>query len=535
MKIMDLIKKFYPIVIAIVLFLLPNYTHAERTFAKEEAVAQNILKRLYNSYGNFVYPMPPLEIVDEKKRVAAFIPNGIQGKIILEKATYDLCKQFDEDFESALAFILGHELGHFFERGHDRAFANDYLQWPQGIQKEKGADVWGVFCAYLAGYKTIGIVPELLEAVYREYGLLGKDLYGYPSFKERQQIALEVTEKVEELIEVFDTANYLTAIGQYDLAVSSYLYIEQYYQGREIYNNLGVNYTLQAINFTKVNVDKYLYPLEIDTESRIKKPQISRGDTLTEEEKKRRKELLQQAQKYLEIAGKIDYNYFSDDINMMVVLTLLMDDCATCEQPLDYYKYHELSKTSRIIPVTENQKANLKLILAIAKMKSGQEDEATRIWTRLLKHSNEQIRYQAQYNLKMAATTAVETNTEEICPSINIDFPADGIRLHRVNYKEGPILNASSNHALEIRKMPNTYLYIFQKGNDDAQFSLQVNKKLKKSVSSYLQLEADNQAYQLISTTKGAYIICRETRNVWMIDQNGNIVEHAKYYLRTKS
>jgi len=250
--------RHYLLGILLCLFCTSAFANSETL--PDQIVAETILKKLFTAYGNFVYPIPPkIEIVAEKKRVAAFIADKQSGRIIIEKAAIEVCKSLGKDYESALAFIIGHELGHFFDRTNNKGFATNYLKWTHTQKEEEKADIWGVFCAYLADYKTVSIVPNLIEAIYLEYGLMEKkdNLYGYPSFQIRQEVAQNVQNQVKELIHLFDTANYLSAMGKYRLAASSYQYILQFYQGREIYNNLGVNYALESMNFTQKNVDLY--------------------------------------------------------------------------------------------------------------------------------------------------------------------------------------------------------------------------------------------------------------------------------------
>jgi len=482
---------------------------------EEKILAEQILTNLFNSYGNFVYPIPPkIEIVTEKKRVAAFIANKQSGKIIIEQAAIDVCRQFGQDFESALAFIIGHELGHFYERQHNEGFATNYLKWAHDLQSEEKADVWGVFCAYLANYKTVKLVPKLIEALYTEYDLMGKDLYGYPTFETRQQIAANVQTQVLELIHIFETANELSAIGQYELAAAAYTYIEQFYQGREIYNNLGVNYALHALNFTKKNVDKYLYPLEIDGENRLKKPQLDRGgEALTKAEQAYRMELLKKAKGYLEQAGKLDYNYLLDDINMICVLNLMMDLCDNCGHPINYYETHQLLKRAKDIGASNEQIANLRLALAISYAKMGQKEAAKRIWAHLKNHANTQIAYQANFNLA--------TLSEDYSPSfIKIyDCPVaeqltDQVRFHRIDLANGFVLDTTQQITMEIRPLPNSTLSIFRKSNGDT-FLLQ-----KQSANPLISLElAADKKYQIIGQSKGYYLVCEAMNKLWFVDE----------------
>lgn len=513
----------------ILLCIFTNTSFANTTFVEEQKLAESILKKLFNSYGNFVYPIPPkIEIVDEKKRVAAFIADKQSGKIIIEKAVFDICKTFGEDSESALAFIIGHELGHFFERTNNKGFATNYLKWAHTQKEEEQADIWGVFCAYLADYKTTSIVPKLIDVIYREYGLIDKkdDLYGYPKFKIRQESAQNVLQQVDKLIEIFDTANFLNAMGKYELAASSYEYILQFYQGREIYNNLGVNYALHAMNFTPKNVDQFLYPFEIDTNTRIKKPQYDRGgEDLTEAEQAYRMRMLNYAKDYLEIAQKMDFNYINDDINMLNVLSLQKDLCPTCEHPIAYYKKHQLAKIASFTGAIPLEKVKLQLALAIAYAKSEEAEKAEEIWTTLKNHKNPQISRQASFNLETLKEdySASFIKTYD-CPDIKLQLDNDGVSTHRVEVEEGFFLDKEEQTQLEIRPLAHSKLFIFENSQGDTSILRRWSME-----SQQITTSIQNNNYQIISASSGAYIIHASDSLIkaWLLNSSNLVVEYV--------
>lgn len=510
------------------LFSTTNFANSETI--EDQIIAEAILGKLFNAYGNFIYPIPPkIEIVNEKKRVAAFIADKKSGRIIIEQAAIEVCRSFGKDYESALAFIIGHELGHFFDRTNNKGFATNYLKWTHTQKEEEKADIWGVFCSYLAEYRTVSIVPNLIEALYEEYNLMEKkdELYGYPSFKVRKEVAQNVRQQVEELIHIFDMANLLSTMGKHELAASSYKYILQFYQGREIYNNLGVNYALEAMNFTTKNVDRYLYPFEIDTNTRIKKPKLDRGgEDLTEKEQAYRMKMLEQAKKYLEIAGKMDYNYLSDDINMMGVLNLMMDLCKECENPVHYYEKHQLLKTASFIGASEEQKAQLQLALALAYAKTGKKEAAKNIWTSLKNHSNPQIKYQANFNLE-ALKEDYSTSFIKIydSPAINIDLPSDNVRPHRVEIEEGFVLDSLENIKVEIRPLKNSTISIFEdnKGNIFLVQSWEILESIKVDLQ-------QSDKYQLIAHSNGFYLMDNASFEIYSISSTGLLREYVRFY-----
>ena len=514
----------------LLLCLFANTSFANSSLAKEQQLAESILKKLFNTYGNYIYPIPPkIEVVNEKKRVAAFIADKQSGKIVIEKAVFDICRTFGKDYESALAFIIGHELGHFFERTNNKGFATNYLKWTHTQKEEEKADIWGVFCAYLADYKTTSIVPKLIEAIYLDYGLMGKkdELYGYPTFKIRQASAENVLEQIDELVDIFDTANFLNAMGKYELAAASYQYMLQFYKGREIYNNLGVNYALHAMNFTPKNVDQFLYPFEIDTNTRLKKPKLDRGgEDLTEAEQAYRMRMLDNAKANLDIAGKMDYNYLSDDINTMGVLSLMMDLCKDCENPIQYYNKNEFPKTADFMGASNLEKSKLELALAIAYAKSGNKAAAKKIWTALQTHKNPHICYQATFNLETIKEDYAASFIKVYdCPKIDLDLDSEQVRMHRVEIENGFEIDNTEGIQLEIQALKKSKLFIFEnnKGN------LFILRRWKIQSGKMIEIKQPTN-FQLISAANGFYLICNDTGVTFLLDNTGRITDYATFF-----
>ncbi len=78
----------------------------------------------------------------------------------------------------------------------------------------------GIFNAYLAGHRTTAILSQLIAKLYESYRLSSR-LDGYPSLEERQQASTAVMATIDTLTQLYETANYLSALGQYELAAAS--------------------------------------------------------------------------------------------------------------------------------------------------------------------------------------------------------------------------------------------------------------------------------------------------------------------------
>lgn len=105
-----------------------------------QTTATDILKQLYYSIGNFQQPMPSIEVVNSEELVAAYIPN--KNIIYLEEKAFDVCRSFEKDSLSALAFLIGHELTHCYQKV---GWASNFLAYDKvanGVEsEEKAADV----------------------------------------------------------------------------------------------------------------------------------------------------------------------------------------------------------------------------------------------------------------------------------------------------------------------------------------------------------------------------------------------------------
>lgn len=494
-------------------------------------VVTEVLDRLYEANGHFVHLKPRITISSDTEKVAAFYPR--QNLIIVEEKAYQICQTFGKNALSALAFIIGHELAHTKDRRHD----SNYLAFDYAIdgdkQEEYNADVFGLFNAYLADYKSIEILPNLIDKIYEDYNLKGKALKRYPSLEERQHTARTVKKTVKRLIQVYEGANYLASTGKYDLAAVSYEYIANYYQGRELYNNMAVNFALHAINFTDKDVDVMLYPLELDWNSRIKKPKTDRGDKdLTLEERQYRQSYLEKAEKYLEKAKTLDPQYFLSDLNMVCVLSLL----GNYQEAIDYYHNNKLKAKAQWSGVSYQTKAALHSALAVAYAKQNTNAgiiEARKIWSELKNNKSPLIVYQANYNLKML--------TQEPCDPLKIynaqapfDFRKiiDRVQIHRVNSSimgesNKFLLSKTKGIELIIQKKDHSTVYHYSTPRDN--FTLQ---RVTKSSTQNRVIDNLNRRYRsaTVGLSDGYFNVYSDEKGIIFFDEKGRIKEWGKFW-----
>ncbi len=232
--------------------------------------ALSVFDKLVEARGDFRLPVPKFVMLKGKGNGNAAFMNYQLNEVQLEENAFNASKEFGD---AGLAFLIGHELTHYYEKhGWRDGFVLEYGDLPIGLKlnkltdkvaNETQADYLGGFLAYSAGYGLFDKGPELIQKIYTAYGW-GTESENYPSLSDRQALLLRTQEKLGRLIEVFEMANLLTAIGSYAEAYEYYRYVAIRYQSREIYNNLGVAKVLEAMNEFEANELVYRYPVELD-------------------------------------------------------------------------------------------------------------------------------------------------------------------------------------------------------------------------------------------------------------------------------
>lgn len=263
--------------------------------------------------------LPKLLILEREKRVAAY--REMDNSIIIEKKAYDICQQMGAQSESALAFLIGHELTHFYQQNDWKRnsgvthFLLKHEQQKKYALEDEEADSYSAFIAYLANYETLEIIPELLEQIYKGYGL-SDHLDGYPSLEERKKVVSIIQRKVRKFIQLYETANYYIAIGWNLQAYNCYTYLLKYIRTKEIYHNIGVVSLAAAIEQPEQEEYAFLYPIDVDLTNVFQRPFSVQGS---------RNKLLRDAAVHLKKALKLDKEYCSAYLNLACVYDLQGD------------------------------------------------------------------------------------------------------------------------------------------------------------------------------------------------------------------
>ena len=303
---------YHTLIIANLVFVVHLNVTAQDLLSAKSSTYQKIekvYKKLQQATGDFRRDLPKLVVIERVARVASY--RSSDNTLIIEKKAFEVCESMGRDSESALAFLLGHELTHFYQQhdwgelGFGSTFLMDKNIFTKHIHHETEADTYGAFIAYLAGYNTLEIIPTFLDKLYTSYKL-GPNMADYPSLKERKIVASKVEKQVADLIEVYENANYYTALGWHIQAIYCYEHLLKFLKTKELYNNMAVS--LLAIVVQQQRADSYWYPIEVDLDIALRA-----WATKTEAE------LLIAATKYLENALAFDEAYFEAHLNLAIV------------------------------------------------------------------------------------------------------------------------------------------------------------------------------------------------------------------------
>lgn len=369
--------------------------------------ALKVYERLREARGDFRYPVPEFAIT-RLEGVVAQIDYTKPEKIYLSEKAFKICESFNEQSEAAIAFLLGHELTHYYEKhawrmnfpgqnknlsiameldqlyqemvkdANSKALRNKLMRFDtlvhqfEEVAMEAQSDYLGGFLAYSAGYGIFTRGDELIGRIYKEFPI-PEVTPGYVTMTERQDMCRSSVVRMNNLVDVFEMANMLTAIGRYNEAYLFYRTILVEYQSREVYNNVGVTAVLQALNkyFTEKEL-KYRYPVQLDFQLAN-----SRGP----EEEVARKKLLEQAILHFDAAISLDPGYAPAYLNKACALALLGDRVRA-----QFYADVEARKAA--VGKYASQLSNIEVLLGILDVENGNDAKAKERWTAASKSNN---------------------------------------------------------------------------------------------------------------------------------------------------
>jgi tetratricopeptide (TPR) repeat protein len=298
------------------------------TTTEKEKIVRTVYDKIWASTGN-PEDKPKFYFDTKQTSMVAYMMNDKDGfpMIGFEEKAFDICASLGNRRDDAIAYLIGHEITHHnMKHQWGRQFTSAYSITNLGktirgidsdgiVRFETQADERGGILSYLAGFNTSGLGEKLLTAIYDGYGI--QDGPRYPTRQERIQIAKMQDSIVSTYIKVFEAGNYSALLKEYDVAISCYEYvIGKSFHSREIYNNLGVIYFLKGLDMADMEDIRFIYPVEIDLESRI-----TRGGTKGFGDDVR--STFEKALEYFEKAAQFDKSYSTALLNKSCALTVL--------------------------------------------------------------------------------------------------------------------------------------------------------------------------------------------------------------------
>lgn len=498
----------YPLLSLMLLFTTFAFADADM-----QGEAQKVLDKLYETNGNEVFEKPRIEIIEEKKHGALYIRS--QNKIELSEKAYAVCQSFGDNFSSALAFIIGHELSHAFQKARKTSFLHYQHYHNSNIWIEESADIQGALMAALSGYNTLDLMPEVIDKIYAAFAL-SRCLKGYPCLDERKKTAKKVQKKARELLALHKAGVYSLSIGKYGVAIACFQYIKQWYPSVAVYNNLGTAMALKALNLTEEVTKPYVFPLEIHWENRIKL--LARGEievppTLLATYEN----CLQQAMRYFKIAAKMRPRDMSIKSNQISVWILNQQEKKALKKGLKWLKKSKFC-----------QNKTFKLALALAFAFNEKSDKAIKIWKEIMAGEPSAAAIQAQTNFQLHASNRICLKTEPPnCLSVDcIEKDIDNIRINRpTSYpSEGIVVELFPNAQVKITTKKQSIFYRFDLNGES--FALQ--RVLKKCA-----FDTDWDFWNhtpLVLSEVGGITACPCDGLAFKLDADGGIEEWVKFY-----
>lgn len=434
--------------------------------AYKQEVAQQVYDILVKARGDNRFDPPSFELVGTETNGAKIL--YLENRILLEEKAYDVCRQFGADSINVLATLLAHELIHFYEKhGWTSKFSSSFAGLEIGdtlgklstkIINETQADYLGGFLAYSAGYDVFDKGDEFMAALYQKYELK-EFTEGYPSLSDRRAMARSSAAKVGELADIFDIANLMAITAQseqeYQAAQALYEYILEDYQSRELYNNLGVMATYEALMYFNESEMKYHLPLQLELEFKS-----SRGSGFAE----KREALLRKAANYFDYAIGLDAGYAPAYLNKACVLTLLKD----YDRARFYAEKEALDKAGA---VNKHMAGSVEVLMGIIADQEGKSQDAARHFDNAIALGNPL----GEYNKKVLMGESVER--EEVM-SFSFDQTEQIDDVDLLNFTRRP--KGKQKIALTLNPKINFFEFVLQDAPDNSKVML-LESKLESS------------------------------------------------------
>jgi len=482
----------------------------------DQQVVQKIYQNLKYTIGDKRQDWPKVQVWSITDRVASFVP--LDNTIYIDQQTVEICKTFGKKYKDALAFIIGHELTHFYQehQWQELGFVSHFLvnkaNFQAHLAHEKQADIYGSFIAQQSGYQTIRLVPAILDKIYQAYQLKSSATQEYPSLSNRKKLAEEACHLAADLVDVYQTANYAMVLGKYEEAHFLYDYVRQSLQFKELYFNLGMNNLLQ---YYHGQPDLQLsYDFEIDPSIPITRNDQTRHPTA----------LLSAAKAaFTKILTQYDAQYFPAQLQLITVLDWQADKTAANKL---------ITQLSTNYP--PKHQASLYLTIGNFHARNGETEIANDFYQRLINLPAvnpylQQLGLDNQQYLKTKKSSKAQPPQR---PSLRIEKGIDQIPSLTLFKKYNRTISIKDGMNLQTSVANNSYLYQLNFKGDLLKIQLVEGLKTKSNRGIHIG-STDKEIKRLypksqlgkIRYSNGFYLIHYEKGLIFKCNQAGIVVE----------
>ncbi|MDA9714882.1 hypothetical protein N9V04_00590 [Bacteroidota bacterium] len=437
-------------------------------FQGQNKSVTRVFNDLIKAKGDYSKNKPKLVIDQEGNSVAYLYKNTIY----IDQKAIDICLKFGEDSLNVLAYLLSHELTHYYS-GHNwltsdtkeayKAFS--FMENLKQIRKdanrrvdlEAQADLKGGFNAFIAGYDALDHAPKLLDKLYKSYHL-DDELKGYPSLEERKKICEKQLEKLNKLKVIFDASTYAYISGSYKIAQDGFEQIlEKDYNSREMYNNLGLAYLHDALSEI-IDETLLIYPFEFDLDSRLNETSTRGVFGFDQDEIINSLEL---AIEKFNHALNLDRKYGTARINMACTYSIL----ATLHKNDPEYFKEYIQEAEYQLKNNSINELDFTIVRGILEFQKGKDSIAISLFEKATKNGSEI----AKTNLSLLNDVPIKTKDWDSFSAFKVP-PIDNVDRSSILFGLDPMEDMDyeidfEQYKLKVKLLKNSTLYIFERGS----------------------------------------------------------------------
>ena len=292
-----------------------------------ETYINNQLVVIYNIYPSNK-PLPKL-VIDTDNNISAYFNNSDHIPIIhFNIKTYQLSKSFKKDSTAFIAFILTHELYHYYNNINNdakhscwAAVLNSNEKIDHHKTEEALADYNAAVYSYMAGFDIYNQIPNFIDSIYFHFNL-PDTISGYPTKSERKEGIKKSESDFINFCHIYNLSKLLYLIEDFDGSIQCNLeLINKNINNISIYNNIGICYLQKALKLFSIKEEPNPYPIEFDSKNRFNytdKRQLT-NDLISDSIIRIRINYLNIARNYFNKSLAINFEYESALLNIAII------------------------------------------------------------------------------------------------------------------------------------------------------------------------------------------------------------------------